>query len=250
MIKERVQDFTVNLSPMVSCWIPGSSGREAEKLRWHLGGEATPCCFLSEIRWLPWQKLYICRNLSVTTSQNGILSNPHVFSLFLLHKLLSFSSWCTQADKTSYPCFCNGLCKCRNGIFDLLYIKQFCSAYFQLFSWSWGTLSLVRKITHYYLGVWRWENSFQNITTLTCKDLQSACSGGRGALTCDCSAGNVPWRTPGLFQVLLPCVETLIVTIKWPFFFCSFSTVQECIFGFDSLTSEGNPSKCTWLTRI
>lgn len=90
MIKERVQDFTVNLSPVVPCWMPSSRGREAERLRWQLGGEETPCCFVSEVRWLPQQKFYICRNLSATAPPNGILSNPGGFSLFLYYPSVIF----------------------------------------------------------------------------------------------------------------------------------------------------------------
>lgn len=133
MIKERVQDFSVNLSPMVPCWMPSSRGREAARLRWQLGGEETPCCFVSEVRWLPQQKFSICSNLSATTFPNGILSNPNVLVCFLNYPSLIFWIGCTQEDKTNNPCFYNGFYKCRIGIFHLLCIKKILFSIFSTF---------------------------------------------------------------------------------------------------------------------
>lgn len=81
--------------------------------------------------------------------------------------MLSFSSGCTQEDKNSYPCFYNGLCKCRNGIFDLLCIKQILSSIFSAFFLVMGNSISSKENNTLMLGSLRWENYFQSIATLT-----------------------------------------------------------------------------------
>lgn len=151
MIKERVQDFTANLLSMVPCWKPSSRGREAERLSWRLGEKQHLGALFQRgwRRWLLQQKLYICRNLSATTSQNGVLSNLDFFSLFLISECYLLAQGAPRKIWPSSPAFTMDFVNV-----GMVFLVCFASSRFfpvscQLFSLSWGKkVSLVRKIAH------------------------------------------------------------------------------------------------------
>lgn len=154
----KVQYCTVNLSSMVPCQTPGSRAGEAELMRWQLGGRtnASLLCFGGAGgHGCPKQELYICRSLSATTSPNGDLLNPDLFSLLSISNYYLLG---TREGMSNYPSFYDGLCKGRNSIFDLLCVKQILSGVLLTFFFGMGHLTSRNENNTLMLGGLGWKN--------------------------------------------------------------------------------------------
>lgn len=136
-------------------WLESGRGRAGEMATGGRTNASLLCFGGAGGRGYPKQELYICRNRSATTSPNGDLLNPDLFSLLLISNYYLLG---TREGTSNYPCFYDGLCKGRNSIFDLLCVKQILSSVLLTFSFVMGHPTSRNESNTLMLGRLGWRN--------------------------------------------------------------------------------------------